>query len=112
MNQITQTVLVISASTYIIKDDKTNEVENSGTTVRYIATDDLTPCENEPKTLKGYKPAKANLPIEAYKKQFTAVPALYEATLNLDVNSQGVTTVKVTDFKFMATVVLADGEAL
>jgi len=68
MENLKQTVLVLSAAVYVIKNDKTGEVENEGLTVRYITCEALEPCENAEKLLKGYKLAKANMLVSDYAK--------------------------------------------
>jgi hypothetical protein len=99
---ITKVVIVLCASTYVIKDDKTGEVENSGCSVRYVGTSDLTsPFEDKDRSRKGYRPLKATMKIEDYDK-FREVPALYEVTLELDGDSQGNTLVKAKDFRFLS----------
>jgi hypothetical protein len=102
-NTLIQIVLMIAASQYVIKNNDTGEVENSGTTVRYVPTDTLTACEDTEKSIKGFKPAKANMPFDCYAT-LPAVPGVYEARMGLSVASDGTTTVKVQDFKFLHAV--------
>ena len=92
--------LVISASAYRITDDKTGAVEAEGVTVRYVATENLAPFEDEKRNIKGYKPSKANMPYDYFPK-FGIVPAVYEVTYTTNVDSQGRTTLKETDFTFL-----------
>jgi hypothetical protein len=100
---MTQNVIVISASHYSFTDEATKRL-NEGCTVRYITTDNLSPREDVNKTSKGYKPAKATLPVETYHKM-PEIPGVYEATLIMDTNSKGDTTVKPIEFKFLSVLV-------
>jgi hypothetical protein len=107
--QISQVVLVLSASQYKITDDKGN-LSNEGLTVRYLATDTLEPCENAEKTQRGYKPAKANMLPSDYAK-FSVVPALYQVDFGVNVDSQGKTSLKATDFRFVGGVAIGKAGA-
>jgi len=95
---MTKTVLVLSVSAYSFTDEATKRL-NEGCTVRYAVTEDLTPTEDSEKKIKGYKPAKATLPISDYGK-FTVVPAYYEATLDVSVDSAGAAKITPRDFVF------------
>jgi len=103
---IMQNVIVLSASTFIIKHEKTGEVENSGCTVRYVFTEDLAPKENAEKTIKGHRPAKVTLPFEEYAK-FPTVPALYQAEIDFSVDSQGKAAVAAKNFKFLNAITVS-----
>jgi hypothetical protein len=110
-NQMIQNVIVIAVSTYIIKNEKTGEVENSGTTVRYLATDDLSPCEDTQRSAKGYKPAKANLPIGDFSK-LPVVPALYNTAFSVSIDGQGKATLKADSFKYCGDISLSVEELI
>jgi hypothetical protein len=102
---MTQTVILLSVSKYQIPDDKGN-IENDGTTVRYLLCDDLTPCETQ--SAKGRVPAKAILPYADYEK-FKTVPGFYEATLDYKVDSKGKAALTVTEFEFISPIALNKG---
>jgi hypothetical protein len=99
--QLKQLVIVLSASCYSIVNDTTGEVENEGCTVRFCYTDSLAPCADNDKKSAGYKPAKATVPLGAFK-DFKVVPALYETTLDFSVDSQGKSAIKAKDFRFIS----------
>jgi hypothetical protein len=103
---LAQNVIVLSASTFIIKNDKTGEVENTGCTVRYAFSEDLAPKENAEKTIKGHRPAKISLPFEEYAK-FPTVPALYEAEIDFNVDSQGKAAIAAKNFKFLNAITVS-----
>jgi len=95
---MTKTVFVLSVSAYSFTDEATKRL-NEGITVRYIITEDLSPIEDSEKRIKGYKPAKATMPISDYGK-FTVVPAYYEATLDVSVDAAGAARVNPKEFTF------------
>ncbi|MDR2568905.1 MAG: hypothetical protein LBD23_01225 [Oscillospiraceae bacterium] len=100
---MTQNVIVISASQYVIKNDKTGEVENTGTTVRFVFSENLAPKEDIEKKVKGYKPAKITLTYDDYS-MFPTVPALYEAEIDFSVDSQGKAAIAAKNFKFLSEI--------
>lgn len=86
MQEMKQRCLVLSASTYKITDEKTGEV-NSGLTVFYLPTDNLSPEDDEAargrgQIALGIQPSKANLPLDKQTKVKFA-PALYDMTLKM-----------------------------
>ena len=94
-----QNVIVFSASKYRITNDAGN-IENEGCTVRYIMSDSLSPVEDEKLVTKGYKPAKATMPIEEYHK-FSSVPGIYSLELDSKIDSSGKVTLTATNFTFV-----------
>jgi hypothetical protein len=103
---LTQNVIVISVSQYVIKDEKTGKIENQGCTVRYAFTENLEPFEDKEKSIKGYKPAKTSLSYDDYAK-FPTVPAIYQATLGYSVDSAGKAAIAVKDFKFLNAITVS-----
>ena len=95
MNTAKQNVIVISVNQYEFTDD--DGKLQKGTTVRYLLSDNLTPCENSMSKVKGHRPAKASLAFNDYDK-FQSVPAFYEMDLSHSTDSQG--KVKLTPLEF------------
>jgi hypothetical protein len=107
-NQLKQLVIVLSASCYIIANDKTGEVENQGCGVRFLYTPDMLPCVGDDlaRPSAGYKPGKANVPIERFS-DFKVVPGLFEATLDFSVSSDGKAVIKAKDFQFVSGITVS-----
>jgi hypothetical protein len=103
-----QTVIVISVNQYQITKDNTSEIENEGTTVRYLLTEDLTHCEDKTQKVKGYKPAKANLPYEDYHK-FQTVPGFYDLAMATKIDSQGKVSLIPAEFNLIGAISLNKG---
>ena len=103
---LTQNVIVLSVNQFRITKDNSNEVENEGSTVRYLLSDDLTHCEDTAKAVKGYRPAKVTLLYEDYHK-FQEVPALYEAIISYNVDSSGNAKVAPQEFKFLSGITVS-----
>ena len=100
-----QNVLILSASQYRITNDKTGEVENEGTTVRYLLSVDLAPAVDPVRPVLGHVPAKATLPVGAYDElRQTPVPGFYEAQMTNRIDSQGKVSIAATAFKFIGGV--------
>ena len=102
---MTQNAIVLSASQYKITDDKGN-LENSGTTLRYILSEDMSPAEDKNRGVKGHVPAKANIPFEDYSK-LGELPGLYELTMTTKIDSKGVVSLVPNGFKFLGGVSIA-----
>ena len=92
-----QTVLILSATQYRITHDSTGEIENEGTTVRYLMTADLSP-HTDGRT-KGRVPAKANLP-HAFFDQISELPVMCDVEFDFSVDSKG--RASLTPIKFGA----------
>jgi hypothetical protein len=106
MNGMKQTCLVLSASTYSIKDEKTGEV-NSGLTVFYLPTDNLSPVIDEAAADRGQishgmQPSKVSMPIGNQTKIISA-PALYEMTFKM-VTRQLKMQIQPVDLKYIGKV--------
>ena len=102
---MTQNAIVLSASQYKITDDKGN-LENSGTTLRYILSEDMAPAEDKARGVKGHIPAKANIPYEDYHK-LGDLPGLYELSMATKIDSKGLVSLVPSGFKFLAGVSIA-----
>jgi hypothetical protein len=98
-----QPIIVLSASQYQITNDKTGEVENEGTTVRYLMTDDLSPYKENVRPVKGRVPAKATLSYEDFDA-FTVLPAFYNVELDFTPDSKGNVKVTPTRFQYLGGV--------
>lgn len=87
-----QSVIILGVSQYSFENDQKKMV--SGTTVHYISTE---AADEDQK--KGYAPAKANLPVEAFegmkKWQF---PQVCEASILVDLANKR-NPLKITAFK-------------
>ena len=105
---MTQNVLIISASQYRITNDSTGAVDAEGCTVRYLMTEDLQHTEDSTRAVKGYVPAKANLPYNDFAK-FQTVPGLYEAELSYSVDSKGKAAITPIGFKLLNGVSITKG---
>ena len=90
-------IIILSAARYEIADEKTGKVTNSGCTVRYVMTDDLSPQIDG--DVKGHRPAKANLPYHMYEA-FGELPAVFEVSLIIAVDAKGGANVKIEDLDF------------
>ena len=106
MNGLQQECLVLSASTYSVKDEKTGET-NSGLTIFYLPTDNLSPVEDEQalergEMSRGLQPAKVSLPLKMKDKVFS-VPGLYGLTLRM-VTRQLRTQIQPVDIQFICDV--------
>jgi hypothetical protein len=109
MNEkLTQNVMLLSVNQFRVTDDKTGEL-NEGTTTRYLLSEDLNPCEDTKKSLKGIRPAKTTFPYEYYKEfENLPVPAYYEATLGFDTpDSKGNVKLIATGFKYLCGITVS-----
>ena len=102
-----QTCLILSASTYAIPDEKTGEIKNSGLTIFYLPTDNLSPTEDPTaqkrgQMSKGMQPAKISFPKEMQQK-VNSVPGMYELTLQMVVR-QLKTQIQPVDIDFIGDV--------
>ena len=101
IQNITQTVIVLSASTYDFKDDSGKALK--GTTLHYVLASDLSPHEDpDPdRNFKGYRPVKATLPLDAYQK-LDVVPGIYNLVLTIEAGSDGKIKTVPIDFAFIS----------
>jgi len=98
---LTKLLIVLAVSCYEIKNRDTGKLENDGCTVHYIYSEDLIPCEDKDKKAAGHKPAKVTVPVGDYSA-FKVVPAIYEATLDFAVDSNGKAVIKPKDFRYVS----------
>ena len=107
---MTQTVILLSASQFRITNDKTGEVENEGTTVRYVISDNLSPHADNTRPAIGRSPAKATMPYD-YFDTLQIAPAFYNAELEFAVDSKGNAKITATDFKFVSGINVSKEDA-
>ena len=91
-----QKLVVLSAQQYSIVDKATGEA-SEGTTVRYALSENLDPTED--KQLKGYKLGKTSLPLNNFI-DFTEVPAIYTADMDMNIAADGTVKVKAINFRY------------
>ena len=87
MQAFKQQFLCLSAQTYSLTNENGEIVE--GITIRYIPSNNLTPCEDETayergQISRGIKAAKMSLPITA-KNQLNLFPAIYNVEIEMAV---------------------------
>ena len=104
MQNFKQTFLFLSAQSYRIVNETTNEVTNEGISLRYITSDNLDPVVDETATSrgqlsKGQKVVKVALPINKLEK-CKEFPALYEATMKFSVVNDK-QQIQVTDIDYV-----------
>ena len=97
-----QKVMVMSANRYKMVDRDTGEV-NEGTTVRFLVTNTLEPCQDG--DAKGYRFGKANIPFAAFDT-LKVVPGIYNADFNINIASDGTMKVKAENFEYVGPVAL------
>lgn len=90
-------VIVINASRYKIVDQKTGEI-NQGTTVRFVNSDNLEPCQLPDN--KGYRLGKASLGYDEYDL-FKVVPGVYTADYDISIAGDGTMKVKASNFEYV-----------
>ena len=96
MDFLKKEVIVLNATQYSMTDTETGVI-NEGTSVRYLMTNSLTPYAEEQQ--KGYKLAKARVDFNNFN-DFSEVPGVYEADLDVRINKDGVPTVVANSFTF------------
>jgi len=107
-----QAMLILSAQSYQIKDEKTNEISAQGISVQYIPTDNLDPVYDmeaaDRGTLsKGSKVAKVSLPYSMYAKiSSLPFPGMYDASLKMSVVG-GKMQLQITDIDYIGNVKLS-----
>jgi len=108
MQNFKQTFLFLSAQSYRIVNESTNEVTNEGISLRYLTTDNLDPVVDEDaikrgtKIAGGQKVVKVALPIDKLPK-CKEFPALYDATLKFSVVGDK-QMLQVTDIDYVGQV--------
>lgn len=90
-------ILVISANPYDVTDEKTGK-QNEGISISYCMTSDVLPV-SVPNGLMGYRVMKGSIP-KSNLKEFTMVPAFYEADFDIKPDSSGKPVLKPTAVKF------------
>ena len=98
-----QVAVLLFASQYSFEEEKTGR-EVKGCSVHYILTEDLSPCYDEERSAKGYRPAKASLPFEVYDKT-KDVPGFYHLDIDVQAGSDGKIKAVVTGLEFIRPLV-------
>lgn len=97
-----QKVMVMSASRYKMVDTSTGEI-NQGTTVRFLCTDKLEPCQDGES--KGYRFGKTSIGYDEFEA-LKVVPGIYTADFNINIASDGTMKVKAGNFEYVGPVAL------
>lgn len=103
MNETKMKILLLFANKYSIANEVTGVI-NEGVTLSYYLSTDLKATENTNGSV-GMKPAKSSIPIELINKIVKA-PALYEASFDMSIGSNGAPQLKVSDLDFVSEVEL------
>ena len=82
-----QTAIMLSASQYSFEDEKAKK-KVEGCSIHYVLTENLAPCADGERPVKGYKPAKANLPVATYDT-IGEVPGLYNLEFEFKPGADG-----------------------
>lgn len=93
-------IILLHCKTYSFYDE--SKQLRSGMKVKYLINNTMKPVEvsdNE----KGCQVAESNLDIEVFKK-INVVPAIYEATMNNNVNSKGQILQKMVDLEYLGEI--------
>lgn len=93
-----QTILLLSATPYSMRDD--NGRINEGISVRYLTNASLSPVDNGNGSYGTY-PAKGTLPT-SFKPFIQAAPAVYEADMDLQVASDGKVKIAIKSLDFVS----------
>lgn len=101
-----QTILLLSANPYSLKDEEGRL--NEGISVRYLTNASLSPIENGNGSFGGY-PAKASLPM-SFKPFIKTAPAVYDADLDLQVASDGKVKLAIKSIDFISECVVTYGK--
>lgn len=105
----TMRILVTFANQYEVQNEKTGEI-TAGCTVNYFFCSDdennvLKTCSNKSGAI-GYQRAKVSL--DHYKRdKFVKVPAIYDATMEMAIGSDGKPVLKVVDAEYVCDVVIS-----
>ena len=93
-----QTILLLSATPYSIKEDDGRI--NEGISLRYLTNPSLTPIDNGNGSFGTY-PAKGTLPLDQ-KFTIQAAPAIYDAEFEIRVGSDGKAKLDVKTLDFIS----------
>lgn len=93
-----QKIIFLYAKEYCVTDESTNK-KIEGITSYYLFSDDLKPVFGTDGSL-GLRPAKANLATNKLSK-LSKVPAIYDGTFEMAVDSNGKPTLKLIDVDFV-----------
>lgn len=93
-----ETICVLSAAPYEIKNEVTKAVEQAGISLSYVLGGDLMP-NKETNGFMGYRIVKCSVPVDQLK-ELTQVPAFYDADMIVRANGSGKAEIRVTAVKF------------
>lgn len=96
--------IILFAQPYSIADERTGVI-NSGITVQYLLTDNLSP-HSEDNSKLGYKSTKASISQELFGC-LVSVPGIYECGFGLKTNGNGKPELKLEAIKFINELELA-----
>jgi len=96
--RVKQLAIVLSVSQYSFEDEKAKKVVE-GCSMHYILTANLAPHADGERPIKGRKPAKATLPVDAYNT-IGEVPGLYNLEFEIKPGSDGKLATTVVGFEF------------
>ena len=99
----TERAIVLSANQYSF-DDKDAKKKVEGCGVHYILTDNLAPHADSERPTKGYKPAKATLPMATYDT-IGELPGLYNLEFEFRPGSDGKLVGTVVGLEFVGLLV-------
>lgn len=94
-------IILLYASRYSIVDEKTGVI-NAGVTCNYYFNTDLH-AEDNKNGSKGTRPAKGTLDASLFSKIVSA-PALYDASFEMNVGSDGKPVLKIVDLDYSGEV--------
>jgi hypothetical protein len=100
---VKQVALVLAANQYSFLNDDKERV--AGSSLHYVLTENLAPVEDTEKNSKGYRPAKASLPYEAYEDSVQEVPGFYNLLIEVQPGSDGKIKAAVTGLEFIRPLV-------
>lgn len=98
-----QKIILLYAGAYRIVDERTGRI-TEGITCNYYFNVNLDIVDNANGTI-GTRPAKGSLPIELMPKIVKA-PALYDATFEMTIGSDGKPVLKICDLDYLSPVVM------
>lgn len=89
--------LLLSASTFQIKNNDSGKIENEGCIMYFIPASELKTYAQ--RDYKGLRPMKQTMPIEWFSK-VTVAPAFYDVELGVGVNSKLQQVLQVQEMQF------------
>lgn len=95
---LNQKCILVSAMKLDFKDGDGKEIK--GLSVKFVMSDNLLPTEKN-KDFRGYRVAKSFLDIDKVLK-VQSVPAIYEMSFDMDVDSSGKQVLKLQDLNFVS----------